>query len=162
MNDTTTKNSGRQMVLVDIENMTGTASPCPQQVVAVRQFLSQTIPNFDRAHCVVACSHHAAATVAFSFPRARHVWRSGQDVADLALIDVLASERVSCRFSAVTICSGDGIFTQCVVGLAADGVDVVVMSVSDFLSKRLELAAKSVIKLTWAAPWSVESTGEAS
>ena len=161
MNKATLKHSGRQMVLVDIENMAGTANPSPQQVAAVHQFLSGTIQNFDEAQCVVACSHRAAAMVAFSFPGARHVWRSGEDGADLALIDVLATEGVSSRFTDVTICSGDGIFTPSVVQLAIDGVDVMVISVANFLSRRLELAAKSVIKLAWVPAWSAISTGEA-
>jgi hypothetical protein len=92
----------------------------------------------------VACSHHAAATVAFEFPGARHLWRSGQDGADLALMDVLENELVDERFGQVTLCSGDGIFTEAAAWLAGRGVDVTVISLRWHLATRLELAARHV------------------
>ena len=48
--------------------------------------LREVVPGFDDAQRIVACSHHAAPTVAFAFPTARHLWRSGRDGADLALL----------------------------------------------------------------------------
>ena len=70
--------------------------------------LRGALPDFDAAQRIVACSHHAAPRVAFAFPGARHLWRSGPDGADLALLDVLDHEHVAQRFECVTICWGMG------------------------------------------------------
>ena len=58
----------------------------------VRKALADVVPDFKTAQRIVACSHHAARTVAFAFPGARHLWRSGPNGADLALLDVLENE----------------------------------------------------------------------
>src|SRR5690242_20171346 len=104
------KAGDRHLVLVDIENLAATGSPTSQDVADVVEALRSAVPAFAEAQCVVACSHHSAATVAFNFPPARHLWRSGPDGADLALLNVLDDENVDDRFGYVTICSGDGIF----------------------------------------------------
>ena len=100
------------MVLVDIENLTGTPSPSAWDVTQAMECLERLVPGLGESHVVVACSHHAAPTVAFAWRAARHIWRSGPDGADLALLGVLASERIHERFESVTICSGDGIFAE--------------------------------------------------
>src|SRR5437868_3677603 len=100
----------RHLVLVDIENLASTPSPSPEEVRGVVNALRAVLPGFDSAQRIVACSHHAALNVAFAFPSARRIWRSGPDGADLALLGVLDNERVDDRFGHVTICSGDGIF----------------------------------------------------
>jgi hypothetical protein len=138
---------GRRLVLIDIENLAATPSPTTREVQMVIGALRDAIPGFDQAQRIVACSHHAAATVAFAFPSARQLWRSGQDGADLALLDVLGGEHVEERFSQVTICSGDGIFAASTARLAVSGVDVSVVSLQGHLSTRLELAARTVVLL---------------
>jgi hypothetical protein len=95
--------------------------------------------------------------VPFALPTARHLWRSGRDGADLALLDVLENERVDERFERVTICSGDGIFTDAAARLAGVGVDVTAVSLPGHLATRLELAARHVALLPPApsiAAWS--------
>jgi hypothetical protein len=138
----------RHLVLVDIENLAATPSPTPEAVTAIVSALRDILPNFDCAQRIVACSHHAAPNVAFNFPPARHLWRSGQDGADLALLSVLNSERVDDRFGHVTICSGDGIFAASAARLGGAGVDVSVVSLRGHLAARLELAARYVLFLT--------------
>jgi hypothetical protein len=132
------------LILIDIENLTATPSPTSEQVEAVVARLRLVVPGFDRHQKIVACSHHAAPVVAFTFPSARRLWRSGPDGADLALLDVVEYERVDARFGQVIICSGDGIFTQAAAWLAGGGVDVSVVSVRGHLATRLELAAREV------------------
>ncbi len=138
-------------MLVDIENLAGTPSPTAQEVLAVKAALGLVVPGFDRLQRIVACSHHAAAVVSFEFPGARHLWRSGRDGADLALMDVLENERVDERYEQVTICSGDGIFAEAAAWLAGRGVEVTVVSLRGHLAARLELAARHVRYLTAAS-----------
>jgi hypothetical protein len=145
--------------LVDIENLTGTPSPTCKEVETTKAALRQVVPGFDDAQHIVACSHHAAPTVAFAFGCARHLWRSGLDGADLALLDALENERVDERFSRVTICSGDGIFAASAGWLACADVDVRVVSLPGHLSARLRLAARYVSFLPVAA---VAAIGSAS
>jgi hypothetical protein len=154
------KMSSRHLVLIDIENLAATASPTTQDVEMVKAALMLLVPDFGTAQRIVACSHHAAPTVAFAFPGARHLWRSGPNGADLALLDVLENERVDQRFGRVTLCSGDGIFASSVARLAAARVDVTVVALKGRLAARLELAARHVVKLP-SARWLVE-TGDAS
>jgi len=139
--------AGRQLILIDIENLTGTPSPTCEEVETAKADLRKVVLGFDDAQHIVACSHHAAPTVAFAFRAARHLWRSGPDGADLALLDVLENERVDERFERVTICSGDGIFTMSAAWLAGAGVDVTVVSLPGHLSTRLRLAARHITLL---------------
>src|SRR4051812_22709503 len=122
------KKEERQLVLVDIENLAATSSPTEAEVEAVVSALRDVLPRFDCAQRIVACSHHAAPNVAFLFPPARHLWRSGPNGADLALLSVLDNERIDDRFGHVTICSGDGIFATSAARLGGSGVDVTVIS----------------------------------
>lgn len=151
--------AGRQLILIDIENLIGTPSPTCEEVEMSEAVLRLVLPGFDAAQRIVACSHHAAHTVAFGFPGARHLWRSGPDGADLALLDVLENERVDERFERVTICSGDGIFAASAARLAAAQVDVTVVSLPGHLATRLQLAARYVTHLPVVA---LASTGNAS
>lgn len=139
--------SGRHLVLIDVENLAGTASPTGEEVEMVKAALMVVMPNFGAAQRIVACSHRAAPTVAFAFPGARHLWRSGPNGADLALLDVLENEHVDQRFGRVTLCSGDGIFALSAARLAAAHVDVTVVALQGHLAARLELAARRVVQL---------------
>jgi hypothetical protein len=150
----------RHLVLIDIENLAATPSPTIQEVRMVTSALRDAVPQYDEAQRVVACSHHAAHTVAFGFPAGRRLWRSGPNGADLALVEVLQNERVDERFGRVTICSGDGIFASSAARLAGANVDVTVVSLEGHLAARLQLAARTVIFL--AFPTSIISTGSAS
>ena len=150
-NTQTTEARNRHLLLIDIENLTASPAPTPSEVELIIAGLRACIPGFDHDQRIVACSHHAARTVAFAFPRARHIWRSGADGADLALLDVLETERVAERFQRVTICSGDGIFASTAARFAAAGTDVTVVSLAGHLAARLHLAAHHVTLLFPAA-----------
>lgn len=135
----------RHLVLIDIENMAGTPSPTALDVDQVKAALRTAIPDLEQAQCVVACSHRAAAVVSFGFPAALRRWRSGIDGADRALMGELSDLRVMKRFGKVTICSGDGIFTESIAAIAELGVETTVVSLQGHLSKRLKCAARSVV-----------------
>ena len=148
MNTRIPRKAERHLVLIDIENLASTPSPTQEEVTSVVRALRGVLPGLDCAQRIVACSHHAAPNVAFAFPAARHLWRSGPDGADLALVSVLDNERVDDRFGHVTICSGDGIFAASAARLGGAGVDVTVVSLKGHLAARLELAARYVRFLT--------------
>ena len=126
----------------------------------VTSALRDVVPDFDEAQRIVACSHHAASTVAFAFPTARHLWRSGQNGADLALLGVLENERVDERFERVTICSGDGIFAASAATLAGADVEVTAVSLEGHLAARLQFAARHMVFLPLVS--GTASTGTAS
>lgn len=136
--------AGRHLILIDMENLAATPSPTCEEVEEVVAALRTVVPGFDDDQKIVACSHHAAQTVPFAIPRARHLWRSGPDGADLALLEVLENERVDERYERVTICSGDGIFASTAAWLAGAGVEVTAVSLPGHLATRLQLAARHV------------------
>ena len=145
MTNTRTATRGcRALVLIDIENLAATPSPTMAEVRAVKAGLETLVPGFNDVQRIVACSHHAAPAVAFEFPGARHLWRSGRDGADLALLHVLENEHVDERYGSVIICSGDGMFAEVAAWLAGRGVDVTVNSRPGHLASRLRLASRYV------------------
>ncbi len=130
----------RTLHLIDIENLTGSSSPSAEQVRDCRELYEASfVGDFDLV--VIACSHHAFPAVGWEWRRARHILRSGQDGADLALLDVIALEGAAERFESVVVASGDGVFTDAVARLGTAGVHVTAVSRPESLSRRLRLAA---------------------
>jgi hypothetical protein len=150
--------TNRHLVLIDVENLAGTPSPTPVELAWVEQQLHEAIADLEAAQHVVACSHRAARTVAFAFPRALRRWRSGVDGADLALLEEMSDMRVMQRYGRVTLCSGDGIFAEGLAALAELGVETTVVSRANSLSRRLKLSAHHVVALTDTG--SAAATGE--
>ena len=137
----------RHLVLVDVENIAGKPCPTDLDLDAVQAELLEVIPDLSEAQCIVACSHIAAKKVAFAFPGARRRWRSGPDGADLALIEEMNDLRVMGQFGRVTLCSGDGIFTESLSAVAALGIETTVVSVETSLSRRLGMAAHRTVTI---------------
>ncbi len=131
---------GRTLHLIDIENLTGTASPTAEEVRDCRDLYESAFVGVSDL-VVVACSHHAVHAVAWEWPEARLLLRSGANGADLALLEVIASEDVARRFGFVHVASGDGIFASAVASLGAAGVTVTVVSRPESLSAALRLAS---------------------
>ncbi len=150
----TTKGT-RRLVLVDVENFVGSPEPEVGWVQVAQGELERLLELTDRDMVVLACSHHAARTVSFSWRGGRRLWRSGPDGADLALLDVLAQEPVIGRFANVTVVSGDGIFATALSSLARSGVATCVVSTAGHLSRRSGLAALNTVLLEpW--PWTID------
>lgn len=74
--------------------------------------------------------------------------RSGENGADLELLDVIEREGIEHRFDELALVSGDGIFTDAVARLGACGVKVTVAAWPESLSKCLRLAASKIVYLT--------------
>jgi hypothetical protein len=150
--------TARQLVFVDVENLSGQPCPTRLDVTSVESLVRELIPDLDQALCVIGCSHRAAKTVAFAFPGALHRWRSGPDGADIALLEEMSDMRIMRRFDQVTLFSGDGRFADRIAELAGAGIETAVVAWDSQLSARLRMAAQHVVTLAQG-----ESTfGEAS
>lgn len=138
----------RSLHLIDIENLTGSSSPSPEGVRWC-QLAYEALHVGPLDHVVIAYSHHAAPNVRWEWRRARHLWRSGKNGADLALLQVIAQEPVVGRYNSLFIASGDGIFTDAVARLGEQGMDVTVVSRPESLSRSLRLAARRHLLLPY-------------
>lgn len=98
-------------------------------------------------HVVIATSHVGLMAAGLGWRGPRLVARSGENGADLALLDVLTEERVEERFDEVVLVSGDGIFTDTVVALGTAGVRVTVLARREACSRRLRMAAARTVLL---------------
>jgi hypothetical protein len=139
--------TSRRIHLVDIENICGAPRPKRGDVETARTHYEERVNPGPDDLVVLACNHGACLEVGLGWPGARLVVRSGEDGADLALLDVIDHEGINSRFNAVVIASGDGIFVGVVAGLAGRGLDVTVASRERALSRRLRLAAGRVCYL---------------
>jgi hypothetical protein len=137
--------TGRILHLVDVENLVGGADFTRVEAAAVRQGYEGTAPAGVGDQLIIATSHHAAVAAWFAWPaKARRLVRSGVDGADLALLAVLALERVETRFDHVVIGSGDGIFAFPAARLQAAGCQVTVVTRPEALSRQLRLAVRDI------------------
>lgn len=146
----------RHLLLVDIENAACSASPPVERVTHIQRTLASRLDLTGNELVIIAASHHAATTVVFGWHGGRHVWRSGANGADLALLDVIEHEPVTRTCNKVTIVSGDGIFADALADLSASGVETTVVSVRGHLATRSRLAARHILELEpW--PWDQEA-----
>ncbi|RHW27228.1 NYN domain-containing protein [Nocardioides immobilis] len=137
---------GRRLVLIDIENVVGGLVCSETSADAARRAIDRAIGTDCDDHVVVATCHKGYPYVAWCWPTARRLVRSGRDGADLELLGVL-DEDVASRFEHVVLVSGDGIFTDAVTELGRRGVQVTVVSRRRPLSNRLRFAAARVVHL---------------
>ncbi len=137
----------RTLHVVDIENLAGTAIPSRGQVSAVQGRYVACLGFGADDQVVMAASHLGLLNAALGWPHARYRVRSGPDGADLELLDVLLHEDGAGRFTHVAIGSGDGVFGEAAVALAARGVWVTVVSRRNSLAPGLARAATDVVYL---------------
>ncbi|MDZ5622033.1 NYN domain-containing protein [Nocardioides sp. HM23] len=143
----------RRLVLIDIENVAGGLVCSEETAEHARGSIAQAVGTHPMDQVVVATCHKGYQHVAWCWPKARRLVRSGPDGADLELLDVL-QENVPDHFRHVVLVSGDGIFTDAVTELGSRGVRVTVAARRGRLSKRLRLAAAEVVYLNGI--WSSE------
>lgn len=142
----TSLSRGRQLVLVDIENLAGGACTTAPAVQSAREALIATGRIGEADQVVIGTSHIGLVQVGSAWGGVRYVVRSGPDGADLALLDVL-SENIAARFESLVLASGDGIFTNTVADLAAAGVHVTVIGRRGHVARTLQMAASRVVYL---------------
>ena len=134
----------RTIHLIDIENLVGSGLPATEDVHATQLSLQRLLPVRSGDLVVIGAGPLALMPAYRGWAGARYVLRAGPDGADLALLAVINDEDIAGRFTAVTIASGDGIFTDAAVEMASRGCRVTVASRKESLSRRLRLAAHTV------------------
>lgn len=136
---------GRRLVVVDIENVVGGAVLAIEQAVRAHLSIKEVAALNGSEHVVIGTSHVGVVSTGLGWPGPRLVVRSGENGADLALLDVLTEERVAERFDEVVLVSGDGIFAKAVADPGSAGVEVTVVAHPGRCSKRLRLAARRTV-----------------
>jgi len=156
---TFTKARNRRLVLVDIENIVGGGISMATQVRAAQSAIEKVITPRVDDQLVLACGRFSVGIVGFEWVGPRRLkFRSGIDGADLELLDVLKSERVEVRFAELVLVSGDGIFTDAISRLAmTSGIEVTVAARPDACSRRLRMAAKTVLHIAFDPSASMEA-----
>lgn len=137
----------RALHLLDIENLTGGPRFSATDARAVRRRYEAAVAIGPDDLIVIASSHYAAPVAWFVWHDVRRLVRSGADGADLALIEVLETERITERFQAVIVASGDAIFAEPSARLQAAGCQVTVVYQPGTLSRRLAFAVRDLIRL---------------
>lgn len=137
---------GRQLVLVDIENIAGGACLTDTAVRRAKTQLGGTGQIGQADHVVIGTSHIGLVQIGSNWDGVRYVVRSGPDGADLALLEVLG-ENVAERFESVVLASGDGIFAPTIAEFAAIGIPTTVIGRRGHIARRLLLVASRVIYL---------------
>ena len=119
------------------------------QVRSAQSAIEAAVKPRPNDQVVLACGRFSIDTVGFEWVGARRLkFRSGIDGADLELLEVLETEHVGERFTEVVLVSGDGIFTDAISRLAlTSGTDITLVSRADACSRRLRMAAKTVLDL---------------
>ena len=138
---------GRCLVAVDIENVVGGAVMTVAQASRAHLCIQETVGLRGDEHVVIGASHVGLIAAGLGWRGPRLVVRSGENGADLALLEVLSEERVEERFEEVVLVSGDGVFTEVVVALGATGMRITVVARREACSKRLRMAAARTLYL---------------
>jgi hypothetical protein len=131
----------RRFHLVDIENLAGEPRPPRASLCAARAAYETQAHLGPTDHVVVACHHGLGLEAGLAWPGSRLRWRSGVNGADLALLEIMETERIAERFDGIVLGSGDGIFADPIAVLVGLGVNVTVVARPEALSRRLRLAA---------------------
>lgn len=143
---------GRRLVLVDIENVVGGAVVTREMAEWGRSVIEAALSVAEGEQVVIGTCHLGLFNAKSAWSRARVKVRSGENGADMELLDVLTKEDIDRRFDEIVVVSGDGIFADAVAELAARGVRVTVASWVESLSAKLRLAADHTVYLDdWAA-----------
>lgn len=136
---------GRALHLIDVENLLGGPTFSIEQAARARLAYEAVAPAGIVNHVVISTSHWAAGPAWFAWPRsARRLVRSGPDGADLALLDLLARERVERRYDWIVIGSGDGTFDFEAARIQAERCRVSVVARPESLSRKLRLAVRDI------------------
>ena len=132
----------RALHLIDIENLSQTMILTEELVTEVKhEYFLATRPNPEDIF-VVGVSHFnlAAASFGWGSGTAQYLVRSGDDGADLALLELLSTPSTLKRFNKVVIASGDGIFFQSSQMLAKRGIETSYVARQDCVARTIFLS----------------------
>lgn len=131
----------RRAILVDIENILGTADFCHRDAAMARYTIESVFrPRLDDL-VIVASSHRGVFAVRRAWPHVRQLWQSGPDGADRQLLREMTHPDIPNRFAEIVLASGDGIFTEAVRQLTQRGRTVTVLAPDGSCSTHLAFAA---------------------
>lgn len=143
---------GRRLIAIDIENVAGGAVVTPEIAEQARSVIETALDLKNNEQVVIGISHIGLFNAKGAWSSARIKVRSGDDGADIELVDILSTEQIHKRFDEVVLVSGDGVFTDVVSRFASHGVKVTVASWVSSLSSSLRVAAARTIYLDdWSA-----------
>jgi uncharacterized LabA/DUF88 family protein len=129
--------ANRTIHLIDIENLCGSCDLTIEAVELAREaYFAATQPGTDDLF-VIAASNHNQEAAAFGWPNGKHVFRSGQDGADIELALVMINEHLDQRFQTVVLASGDGGLAPFAEHLMHLGSELVIVSLSNALSNQM-------------------------
>lgn len=138
--------AGRTIHLIDLENLMARTDVTQADAAMARDTYMRTVLVRPGDLVVIATSHYVARNAWFGWKDARRLVGSGPDGADLALLQVIATENLEGRFDNIVVASGDGIFAGACAQLQAAGCHVTVVSRPEALSRRLAFAVRDVLQ----------------
>ncbi len=151
---------GRRLVVVDIENVAGGAVMTQAMAAWARAIVESALCVQVGEQVVIGTSHAGLFNAKSAWPCARVKARSGENGADIELLDVLTAERIEERFDEVVLVSGDHIFVEAIAALGGSGVRVTVASWAQSMSSRLRLAAANTVYLDdWVSQYGYKEIG---
>ncbi len=135
--------------VIDIENVIGTATPSPDEILSAHAAYTAAVGAEEGDHWMVASSHICAKHLWLVWPQQPCAFkvRSGRDGADYEILDFLSIPQNLRRAERLVLASGDGIFAPTVDGLVEMGMEVLVVSRPEALSRALAAAATDVLTL---------------
>lgn len=139
----------RTLHLVDAENLALTSNCSTEEVYSSFLRYAELFDDSENDLRIVACSHHNAAAVFFGWGSvaAQPLMRSGENGAELALIEECLNQIDQLQITHVVIGSGDGLFLDLVRELQSRGIFVTVVGIEGCTSNRLRMAADRAIIL---------------
>lgn len=136
--------SGRELHVVDVENLLGGPACSVDAVAALAHAFERVAAVRGEALIVVGASHGSGALASgLGWCGARVVWQPGHDGADRALLEVL-TEDVANRFERVVIGSGDGAFAPMASHLRIQGCRVTVIARRGAVSRKIRMAVRDI------------------
>lgn len=152
---------GRELHLIDVENLLGTPSLTTGAVSVLRLTYDRIVQTDRTAQQVIGTSTDATLLdAALGWAGARPVFRHGPDGADLALLDA-GAHAPELRFRRVVIASGDHIFAPYAARLQQAGMTVTVVSRRVALSRELAFAVRDVRYIPEFVVWPTPPGGAA-
>lgn len=135
----------RNVHLIDIENLCGTAHLTVEDVQYAAFQYHRSVHVMPEDNVIIGSSHHNLLATGLGWTNVRHVVQSGVDGADRALQAVMANEGLDRRYERAILATGDGGFDFSIAALTRLGCDVSVVAPAGRTARRLLLAASRVI-----------------
>jgi hypothetical protein len=132
---------GRRLVVVEIESIAGGAVRTNALASWARKLVEEAIALRPDEQVIIGARHASVLAAGTRWAGARLVTARDQDGVQRGLLQILQDEHIAGRFDELVLASGNGIFTEAIAKLGAQGVKVTVVAWPESLSKHLRMAA---------------------